>query len=215
MQYATISYSGLNLDTFLGDSGKCYVTLTSAANGLGISRQNIKDWVKNHCNTEGVPVKVGVRKSMATAYPISTLRDFLEYRVSLGDKQAAALVFSTFEADIERSIKEANGVQVTATQHEESRHSKRLAYLEQWVQDNYKPVVAKDGTINVLKGHTIREAGLDKNPTEYIIVNHLAQIAKKELWMKTAKLTQEELEMYREGNRRYQADVQKLSLSLA
>lgn len=127
MRYTTIEFAGLQLDTFLGDSGTCYVTLTSLAEGLGLEKKASQNWAQNHLKIKGVPVKVGIRKSMATAYPVDVAGDFLDYRVQLGDKQALALYSATFRADLERSIKEANGIQVTAAQHEEVRHSTRLA----------------------------------------------------------------------------------------
>lgn len=186
MHYTTISYSGLDLDTFLGDSGTCYVTLTSAASGLSISRQNIKDWVKNHCTTKGIPVQVGVRKSMATAYPLSVLRDFLEYRVSLGDKQAAALVFATLEADLERSIKEANGIQVTAAQHEVRRSAIRQELIDR-ILDAYVPG-------GWLKEKYLEEQGLTKDEADIacdmayikdkkaLIVRHAHDLRSVEYW---------------------------------
>lgn len=213
MRYTTIQYSGMNLDTFLGDSGKCYATLTSAANGLGISRQAVKNWVQNHCTTQGVPVQVGVRKSMATAYPVSTLREFLQYRVSLGDKQAAALVYSTFEADLERSIKEANGIQVTAAQHEEVRHNTRLEYLQQWVKENYHPVVNKDGLVVPFEGSVAREAGIT-DAYEATIVDMEAHVARREVQIARGTWSEAQVAEERSGIEKYKQNIRTLAQKL-
>lgn len=213
MRYATIDFSGLQLDTFLGDSGTAYVTLTSIARDLGISRQNIKDWVKNHCQAQGVPVQVGVRRSTATAYPVSAIRDFLEYRVKLGDKQAAALVYATFEADLERSIKEANGIQVTAAQHEEVRHNTRLALLQQWVKENYHPVVNKDGLVVPFEGSVAREAGIT-DAYEATIVEMEAHVARREVQIARGTWSDAQVAEERSGIEKYKQNIQTLAQKL-
>lgn len=134
MKYTTVDFAGIQIDSFLVD-GQAYVTLTSFANGLGISRQNVKDWAKNHNQVEGIAVKVGKRQVPATAYPISVIGDFLDYRISLGDKQVQALYSATFRADLERTIKEANGIQVTAAQHEETRHRIRIELVNKYIPE--------------------------------------------------------------------------------
>lgn len=216
MRYTTISYSGLDLDTFLGESGKCYVTLTSAAKGLGISRQNIKDWVKNHCTIKGIPVQVGKFKSAATAYPVSVLREFLEYRVSLGDQQATALVFTSFEADVERSIMEANGIQVTATQQEEVRTSKRLEYLQQWVADNYQAVrPSKFANYNRLEESEMVAAGFT-DPVEQRILGMEAYIKKtRQFLLDNPEMSEEQQGYYTDGIRSHEKQVQTLAQSLS
>src|SRR4028118_2176800 len=210
-RYTTITYSGLALDAFMTDDQQSWLTLSSLATGLGVHRQTVANWLKHQCKSEPehIDVKVGKFNKAAKAYPVEIAVDFLKHLASKGNKEADALLTASVVTDIQRSIKESNGILVTAEQQEEVRHLTRLAYLEQWVSENYKPVRAKDGTINVLKGDTIRAAGLDKNPTEYMIVDILSTIAKRELQMESGKMTQEELAMYREANKRYQADVQK------
>src|SRR4028119_2062051 len=216
-RYTTITYSGLALDAFMTDDQQSWLTLSSLATGLGVHRQTVANWLKHQCKSEPehIDVKVGKFNKAAKAYPVEIAVDFLKHLASKGNKEADALLTASVVTDIQRSIKESNGILITAEQHEEVRYATRLAYLEQWVSENYKPVRAKDGTINVLKGDTIRAAGLDKNPTEYTIVNLMAQVAKRELWMETARLSKEELEMYQKGNQQNRQDIQKLSLSLA
>lgn len=133
MNYSTIDFAGLQLDVFLVE-GESYVTLSSLASGLGIHRQSVKDWGKNHNKVAGINVKVGRRCNVpATAYPVSVAGDFLSYRSLQGDQQADALLRGTFVADLKRSVKEAFGIQVTAAQHEERRLSERERILKGFI----------------------------------------------------------------------------------
>lgn len=216
MRYTTVEFSGLPLDTFLGDSGKCYATLTSVAKGLGISRQSVKNWVQNHCTTQGLPVQVGVRKSMATAYPVDVIGDFIDYRVTQGDKQALALYSATFRADLERSIKEANGIQVTAAQHEEVRHSTRLAILQQWVADNYQAVrPSKFANYNRLEESEMVAAGFT-DPVEQRILGMEAYIKKtRQFLLDNPEMSEEQQGYYTDGIRSHEKQVQTLAQSLS
>ncbi|MBW4558457.1 MAG: hypothetical protein KME59_21530 [Trichormus sp. ATA11-4-KO1] len=124
--HSSFEFAGIPVDGFIID-GEAYTTLTGFANGLGISRQSAKNWYNNHCRTAGHSVRVGKRQVPATAYPVSVIGDFLDYRVSLGDKRVTNLYSATFRADLERTIKETNGTQVTAAQHEGTRANLRQA----------------------------------------------------------------------------------------
>jgi len=213
MRYTSIEFSGITLDTFLGESGTAYVTLTSIASGLGISRQTVKNWNKAHNPVEGKPVQVGKFKSAATAYPIDVIGDFLDHRVKQGDKQALALYSATFRADLDRSIKEANGIQVTAAQHEEVRHNTRLALLQQWVKDNYHPVVNKDGLVVPFEGSVAREAGIT-DAYEATIVDMEAHVARREVQIARGTWSEAQVAEERSGIEKYKQNILTLAQKL-
>lgn len=75
-------------------------------------------------------MKVGKFKKEATAYPLDVITDYLNYLANeRQDKQAQALLLAVTQADLERTIKEANGIQVTAMQHEARREETRVELL--------------------------------------------------------------------------------------
>jgi hypothetical protein len=117
---SSFDFAGVQLDGFIID-GKEYVTLSSLVKLTSGSRQNGVDWGRRHNSTSGIQVKVGRNNVPTTAYPISVAADYLMYRAELGDKLALATLTATFQADLERSIRETNGLQVTAAAHESNR----------------------------------------------------------------------------------------------
>lgn len=132
LSHATVDFAGLYLDTFLTEDERAYVTLTSICKGLDISNQTAINWLQRHNRkAEGIPVVTGIRNKAATAYPISLIGDFLDYRVSLGDKKVLALYSATFRADLEAEIKIANLVTVTAEERNANRTAIRLELVEQ------------------------------------------------------------------------------------
>ena len=122
-QYTTVPFAGLMFDSFMTEDEQCFVTLSCVANGLNVSRQNLKNWLKRQDNVKGISVMVGKRLNVpATAYPLEVFTNYLNYLANERlDKQAQALLLAVTQADLERTIKEANGIQVTAMQHEETR----------------------------------------------------------------------------------------------
>ena len=110
---ATANFMGMSLDTCIDHDHNSYATLTSVGKALGISRQNIQDWLsRNSKHVEGVEILVGVRNIKATAYPVRVIMDFLHYRMDMGDKKVIALVSKAVEDSLRERVvtvvKEAN-----------------------------------------------------------------------------------------------------------
>lgn len=135
MNYTTITYAGLTLDTFITEDGRTWLTLSSLAKGIDVHQQTVINWLRRHSAEakDTLDVRVGRKRNVkATAYPVTIAADFLNYLVSKGNTEANALITATLVADLERSIMEANGYQVNAAQHEETRRQTRLEYLVNW-----------------------------------------------------------------------------------
>lgn len=138
--HATVPYAGILLDGFVTPDGKSWVTLSSIANGLGFNRQTPRNWVtrRNLQYNEVLPVRVGQFNKAAEAYPVEVIGQFVEAFAKKGNQQCQALLTASFTADLERSVKEANGLQVTAAQHEERREGLRLELLKAALE-GYEP----------------------------------------------------------------------------
>lgn len=135
LSHATIDFAGIQIDTFLTEDHQAYATLTSICKGLKVSNQNAIDWVRRHNKgAEGIPVNVGKRQVPATAFPISLIGDFLDYRVSLKDEQVLALYSATFRADLISDIKRANLVSVTHAEQNELRAEIRMDLVKSLVK---------------------------------------------------------------------------------
>jgi hypothetical protein len=117
---SSFDFAGVQLDGFIVD-GNPYVTLSSLVKLTSGSRQDVTNYGHRNNLESGVRVRVGRNNVPATAYPISVAADYLMYRAELGDKLALATLTATFQADLERSIRETNGLQVTAAAHESNR----------------------------------------------------------------------------------------------
>ena len=134
-QYTSIEFAGIPLDTFVTSDGRKWVTLSSMANGLGQSRQNAIDWLRRKQLQAGetLEVKLGKRQNVkANAYPVAIVAEYLTYLADRGVASAKALLQATFQADLERAIAEANGIQVSAAQHEENRAEIRYQLCTEW-----------------------------------------------------------------------------------
>lgn len=211
MNYTIIDFAGLVLDTFLGESGQTYATLTSLADSLGIDRTTVKNWVQRYCKVQGVKVQVGKFKSMALAYPLDVLGEFMDYRISMGDKQALALYSATFRADLDRTIKEANGLIVTSKEHEEVRRVTRLELLKKWVDENYTPKrINGYGNYVMLTPEQMTAANL-QGPIEHGLLYDLASIKKNEARMAEGNLSTEELLMLQMDNQKITDRVTRMA----
>lgn len=216
--YTTITYSGLALDAFMTDDQQAWLTLSSLASGLGIHRQTVADWLKYHCKSQHVPidVKVGKYKKAAKAYPTELAVEFVDFMADKGNKEAKALRTSTLKADLDRSIREANGILVTAAQHEEVRHNTRLALLQQWVADNYQAVrPSKFANYNRLEESEMVAAGFT-DPVEQRILGMEAYIKKtRQFLLDNPEMSEEQQGYYTDGIRSHEKQVQTLAQSLS
>lgn len=213
-QYSTITYSGLALDAFITDDQQTWLTLSSLATGINVHRQTVANWLKHNCQTEpdSIDVKVGKFNKAAKAYPVEIAVEFLKHLSSKGNKEADALLTATVVADIERSIKEANGIQVTAAQHEEVRHNARLEYLQQWVKDNYQPKRVK-GAMAPLDYTTIQEAGFTDSAESQIVFLE-GHIARREVLISEGKMGADQVADELRGIAIYRKDIQTLAQGL-
>jgi hypothetical protein len=216
MNYTTITYSGLPLDTFMTEDGRTWLTLSSLAKGVGVHQQSTIHWLSRKIETrpESIDVRVGPKRNVkATAYPVDIAVAFIDYMADKGNKECRALRSATLRADIERSIRESNGDVVTAAQHEEIRHSARLEYLQQWVADNYNPVVNKDGLVVPFEGRVAREAGIT-DPYEATIVEMEAHVARREVQIARGTWSEAQVAEECRGIEKYKQNIQTLAQKL-
>lgn len=215
-QHSTISFAGLLLDCFITSDKSTWLTLTSLATALNIHRQTLKNWLNLKSDAKQgstLTVAVGLRKKEATAYPVDIAVAFIDYMADKGNKECKALRSATLRADIERSIRESNGEVVTAAQHEEVRHSARLEYLQQWVKDNYHPVVNKDGLVVPFEGSVARQAGFD-NVYESTIIEMEAHVARREVQIARGTWSEAQVAEERSGIEKYKQNILTLAQKL-
>src|SRR4028119_1625768 len=245
MNYTTITYSGLPLDTFMTEDGRTWLTLSSLAKGVGVHQQSTIHWLSRKIETrpESIDVRVGPKRNVkATAYPVDIAVAFIDYMADKGNKECRALRSATLRADIERSIRESNGDVVTAARHEAIRRSgpsgdrerstresngeavtaaqqeeirppARLEYLQQWVADNYNPVVNKDGLVVPFEGRVAREAGIT-DPYEATIVEMEAHVARREVQIARGTWSEAQVAEECRGIEKYKQNIQTLAQKL-
>lgn len=135
LSHSTIDFAGIQVDTYLTEDEQAYATLTSICKGLEISNKNAQNWFSRHNReAEGISVTVGIRNKAATAFPVSLIGAFIDYRISLKDKQALALYSATFRADLISDIKRANLVEVTHAEQNELRAEIRMELVNRMVK---------------------------------------------------------------------------------
>lgn len=180
-QYTTASFAGLSIDTFIV-AGKEYITPSSMAKGLDKTSQQANDWLRRKNKAElaiDVMVKGNGRAMIAAkAYPVELVAEMVEYWADRGYEPAKALINASFRADLIRTVKEANGIQVTAAQHEATRELIREKLLEE-----YTKLGAKLGEL--------REAGL-------VFSDQFAQVAEERNHILFNELTVLEKEVAKE-----------------
>src|SRR4028119_389524 len=216
MNYTTITYSGLPLDTFMTEDGQTWLTLSSLAKGVGVHQHSTIHWLSRKIETrpESIDVRVGPKRNVkATAYPVDIAVAFIDYMADKGNKECRALRSATLSADIERSTRESHGDGVTAAQHEEIRPSARLEYLQQWVADNYNPVVNKDGLVVPFEGRVAREAGIT-DPYEATIVEMEAHVARREVQIARGTWSEAQVAEECRGIEKYKQNIQTLAQKL-
>lgn len=208
--YTTISYAGLTLDTYLTSDQQTWLTLSSLATGIGVHRQTVKDWLRHHSQPDihSIDVKVGKFNKAAKAYPVEIAVDFLEYMATRGNKEAKAFLTATVVADIKRSIKEANGILMTAAQHEEARHLTRLELLQQWARK------ATDNGQVPLSVEAIKEGGFS-DVTEREVVYQEGVISRLEVKLRDGGMDREEADAVRYGIKSRQSEIHTLTQSLS
>ncbi len=123
LNIATSDFAGIIIEAFLTEDQRTWITLTSISTGLNHHRQSLANWLsRRNIDVEDIlEVKVGKFNKSTRAYPTSLGIEYLRHLVlEKQDPQALNLLLAVTQADLERSIKETNGIQVTNQQHEDN-----------------------------------------------------------------------------------------------
>lgn len=155
---------------------RCYLTLSSVAEGLGIARKSITNWrdrvyEQQQQGEDTITVQTGLKNTPTLAYSVKTAIAYIEYRaIRIKDIKCQALLRAIVIADVERTIKEAHGLLITSEQHEQRRLELRKDFLGQ-VITHYNPSQGH------LKDDVMNKAGL--NDLEKDIAREFAYLKEK------------------------------------
>lgn len=118
--HSTFEFGKVLVDGFVSE-GKEYVVPGGFLEKFKVHRQTWHNWVKGK-ELDSIPVKIGKRKNVpATAYRTPDLTEFVTELAMGGNVHARIALQGTFQADLERTVKETNNIQVTASQHQANR----------------------------------------------------------------------------------------------
>lgn len=86
-KHQVYDFYGLKLDTYVTPDGRCWVTLTSLAKGVGVHQQTTQNWLKRKDAPmyEKLEVRVGPKlNTRAWAYPAEVAVAYLKHLLSVG-----------------------------------------------------------------------------------------------------------------------------------
>lgn len=131
----SFDFAGKKLDAFVDEKQEVFITLPSFCQLSSCSTSAAYEWVrKYHPDAAFVELTSGIRNSKTKAYTAELCVDFLLYRLSRGDKSAMATLKASTLVDLQRSAREASGIQVSAAQHEQNRSSERERILKSYIE---------------------------------------------------------------------------------
>lgn len=157
--HSTFSHAGIETEGFITPDGNDWVLPTGFLANYKVHRQTWHDYAKK-ANLESISVKVGKRGNVrARAYRPYDLAKFTNELAIKGNIPAQALLTANFAADLTRKVKETNGIQVTAAQHEEHLGLVREKLIAEYIQGYQRIQEIKETmtTFSTLELDTIRE----------------------------------------------------------
>lgn len=140
--HSTIEYAGLVMFTAVDSLDRTYVKAVDVQNAVGKPDNSYRNFLMgksseallaNGLQSGKFKIRVPGFKKPVAFIPTDCISLYWQYQANQGNKQAQALMLSVVQADLERSIKESNGITVTANQHEENRREIRLALIKEWL----------------------------------------------------------------------------------